>query len=117
MVNDIGAVRGDTCLLVEQVKTRCPVSVDLCDLGFDVAMIEWPTHVLKQLNRLTKVLDSLLIGLFAELIVTLLLKGSELFLKLCKVCVAIGGWCGLMLLGHSLFHLLGCSGRCLSRFS
>ena len=97
-------------MLVKQMQTGCAVSVDLGDLGLDIAVIERPSNVLEQLDRLTEVLDSLLVRLLAELIVTLILESSELLFELGKICVAISCWSGRRYLCYGLFDFLsfGC---------
>ena len=91
-------------MLVEQMQTGCAVSVDLGDLGFDVTVIERPSNVLEQLDRLTEMLHSLLVRLLAELVVTLILERSELLFELCEICVIICCcWCGRRFLCYGLF--------------
>ena len=80
--NDKSAVRGNTCLLVEQMETSCTVSVDLGDLCLDVTMVEWSTDILKQLDSLTKVFHGLLVGLLSELIVSFLFECGKFVLDL-----------------------------------
>ena len=95
-------------MLVKQMQTGCAVSVDLGDLGFDVTVIERPSNVLEQLDRLTEVLDSLLVRLLAELVVALILESGELLFELCEICVAIlCCWCGRRFLWcYRLFDFL-----------
>ena len=99
-------------MLVKQVQTCGAISVDLGDLGLDVAVVEWSTNVLEQFDCFTEVLDSLLVRLLAELVVTLILESGELLFELCEICVAICWcWCGRRFLWcYRLFDFLsfGC---------
>ena len=95
-------------MLVKQVQTCGAISVDLGDLGLDVAVVEWSTNVLEQFDCFTEVLDSLLVRLLAELVVTLILESSELLFKLGEICAATSCcWCGCRFLNYSrLFNFL-----------
>lgn len=63
-------------MLVEQVQARGSVSVDLCHLCLDIALVDGATSIFECFDGLAEVLDGLLVGLFAELIVTLLFEGT-----------------------------------------
>ena len=71
-----------------------PVCVDLSDFSLDVSLSEWASSVLKDFDCLAEVLDSLLIGFFAELVVTLFLQSCNFVLDLAHFWGTFSGcWC------------------------
>jgi len=64
------------------MQTCASVGVNLSDLGLNVTLVDGPTSIFKHFDGLTKMLHSLLVGLFPELVVAFFLKGGKLVFNL-----------------------------------
>ena len=62
------------------METRCTVRVNLSDLCLDISLSHGSAVVLKKFDSLAEVLDSFLVGLLAELVVTLFFEAGNLLL-------------------------------------
>ena len=85
MLDDESGVGSNTCLLVKQMQGGATVGIDLSDLRLNVSLVERSTVGFEQIDSLTKVLDCFLVGLLAELVVTLLFESGDLLLDFLEV--------------------------------
>lgn len=116
MGKDEGGVSDNATLLIEQVQAGGSVCVDLRQFGLNIALVDWTASILKCFDGDTEVLDGLLVGFLAELVVALLFKAAQFFLELNIVSVNDGYVSLTCLCGGLLRYKLRSSRRLLDLF-
>jgi len=77
ILNNKSCIADDTGLLVQMVERQTAIGVDLRDLQLDIIISHGSANILEEADTFREVLDSLLVGLLLELVVSSLLDLTE----------------------------------------